>query len=119
MRFQKVNCFPSQVTDQTRLFAGLHMPRLDWQMWFAAPRPRCRAGWESAFVRRLLEGAPAVKALLAHDPFPDTPPQAIRIRRVEARFTTAAERETTGDAWFFTDAGTWCPPLRPADFAPR
>ncbi len=100
-------------------FAGLHMPRLDWQMWFAALTPRCRGNWSVAFVRRLLEGSPAVKALLAHDPFPDAPPRAIRIRRVDTRFTTPAEREASGDVWAFDEAGTWCRPLTTDDFAGR
>lgn len=92
-------------------FAGLHMPRLDWQMWFAALRPRCRGGWAVGFVRRLLEGSPSVKALLAHDPFPDAPPRAVRIRRVDTRFTTPDERAASGDVWVFEPAGQWCRPL--------
>jgi hypothetical protein len=57
------------------------MPRLDWQMWFAALRGCRNATWFHAFMRRLLEGAPAVRALLAHDPFPDTPPTYLRTTR--------------------------------------
>lgn len=99
-------------TEDARLrFAGLHMPRLDWQMWFAALAPRCRNDWAVRFVRRLLEGSAPVKSLLAHDPFPDTPPKAIRIRRVDTRFTTPAEREVSGDVWVFEPAGQWCQPL--------
>ena len=100
-------------------FAGLHMPRLDWQMWFAALTPRCRGNWSVAFVRRLLEGSAPVKALLAHDPFPDAPPAVIRIRRVDTRFTTAEERDETGHVWAFDDAGQWCRPLTLRDFAGR
>jgi hypothetical protein len=43
-----------------------HMPRLDWQLWFAALAGDCdRAPWYPRFVKRLLEGAPAVTGLLA------------------------------------------------------
>ncbi|MEZ4466853.1 MAG: lipase maturation factor family protein [bacterium] len=43
---------------QVGAMAGLHMPRLDWQLWFAALRPQCQRGWYLAFVRRAagLEG---------------------------------------------------------------
>ena len=90
---------------------GVHMPRLDWQMWFAALRSSCRGGWFVAFVRRLLEGAPTVTALLAEDPFAGAPPQWVRVRRVDYTFTTAAERALTGRVWKTRDAGLYCPAL--------
>lgn len=94
------------------VFAGLHMPRLDWQMWFAALAPRCDArGWQVAFIERLLEGSPAVRGLLAQDPFGDSPPIAVRVRRVDTRFTTPDERAQTDAVWVFEPAGQWCPPL--------
>ena len=46
-------------------FTTPHMPRLDWQMWFAALAGDCRSqGWFLAFERRLLEGSPEVLGLL-------------------------------------------------------
>lgn len=64
--------------DQRPRFAGPHMPRLDWQMWFAA-LGRCRTEpWLHAFLQRLLEGTPAVRGLLAHDPFAGAPPRYLR-----------------------------------------
>ena len=101
---------PDAPADPLRV-AGLHMPRLDWQMWFAALRPRCRGDWSAALVRRLLEGAPTVRALFEDPPFADAPPRAVRIRRVDTRFTTPAEREATGATWVFEPAGEWCPTL--------
>lgn len=91
--------------------AGLHMPRLDWQMWFAALRPRCQRGWYVAFVRALLAGSPTVRGLLADDPFPKDPPKAIRSRKMRYRFTDRATRDRTGAAWTATPAGTYCPTL--------
>lgn len=102
---------PDAPDDPLRI-AGLHMPRLDWQLWFAALRPRCtQSDWTIALVRRLLEGSPPVRALFDDPPFADAPPRAIRIRRVDARFTTPTERAATGAEWRFTPAGDWCPPL--------
>lgn len=92
-------------------FAGLHLPRLDWQMWFAALSPSCRRGWYVAFIRALLTGSPAVRGLLAEDPFPNAPPAAIRSLRLRYRFTDPATRDATGEVWTATPAGEYCPTL--------
>jgi predicted DCC family thiol-disulfide oxidoreductase YuxK len=65
-------------------FTGPHMPRLDWQLWFAALYGRCEDPhnfWYGLLLIRLLEGAPAVRALLAEDPFADRPPRYLRSTR--------------------------------------
>lgn len=68
---------PDAVDDRPR-FAGFHMPRLDWQMWFASLVGCSGARWFHVFMLRLLEGSPAVRALLARDPFGNDPPRYIR-----------------------------------------
>ena len=80
-------------------FAGPHMPRLDWQMWFAALRGSRRAPWFHHFVARLQEGSPEVLALLDDDPFRGEPPLHIRGMLFDYRFTDAATRRTE-DAWW-------------------
>jgi hypothetical protein len=55
-----------------------HMPRLDWQMWFAALRGCRGAEWFERFADALLAGAPDVRGLLARDPFGDDPPRYVR-----------------------------------------
>jgi hypothetical protein len=55
-----------------------HQPRLDWQMWFASLTTFDTVPWFQTFCLRLLEGAPDVLALLAHNPFPDRPPRYVR-----------------------------------------
>ncbi|MCB9735931.1 MAG: lipase maturation factor family protein [Deltaproteobacteria bacterium] len=70
-----------EALDEAPGFTGPHMPRLDWQMWFAALRGDCRrTRWYLPFLQRLLEGEPAVVGLLAEDPFPDGPPRYLRSR---------------------------------------
>ncbi|MFO0746553.1 MAG: lipase maturation factor family protein [Myxococcota bacterium] len=62
-------------------FAGPHMPRLDWQLWFAALSGDCfgrRVAWYQHFLERVLQGAPEVLALIGRNPFPDAPPQYLR-----------------------------------------
>ena len=60
-------------------FTTPHMPRLDWQMWFAALSPDCRhEPWFLPSNSSLLEGSPAVVGLLAENPFPEKPPRFLR-----------------------------------------
>jgi hypothetical protein len=90
--------------DPTRApaFTGVHMPRLDWQMWFAALGAYPQNPWLTLFLERLLQGEPGVLRLLAHNPFPDQPPRAIRATLVDYRFTGRATRRDTG-AWWRTE----------------
>jgi hypothetical protein len=80
-------------------FAGLHMPRLDWQLWFAALEGADRARWLRHFAARLLQGSPEVLALLAGDPFEGEPPLAVRVRVDDYRFTDLASGRATGAWW--------------------
>ena len=94
--------------DRPPRFAPLHMPRLDWQMWFAALAGDCRPQpWFLAFEEHLLAGTPEVLALLRGNPFPDRPPTMIRARLWRYRFTRAGERAW----WRREEAGWFCPPL--------
>jgi hypothetical protein len=69
-------------------FVAPHQPRLDWQMWFAALDRYEDNPWFASLCRRLLEGAPAVTALLAHNPFPERPPRLVRSVLYDYRFTS-------------------------------
>jgi lipase maturation factor 1 len=97
--------------DERPPLAGLHMPRLDWQLWFAALAPRCSRGWFIGLLDALLRGAEPVVGLLDHNPFPAAPPRGIRVRRMAYTFTTHAQRSDTGRVWQATDAGPYCPTL--------
>lgn len=89
-----------------------HMPRLDWQMWFAALRPPGRPpGWFTHFMGRLLQGSPEVLALMEHNPFPDQPPRAVRATVYDYRFTDRAQRNQTGAWWRREPIGLYCQPL--------
>jgi hypothetical protein len=61
-----------------------HMPRLDWQMWFAALGGR--NAWFTSLLRRIGEGNAEVLALFEHNPFPDAPPEFLRARIYDYRF---------------------------------
>ena len=80
-------------------FVAPHMPRLDWQMWFAALNPEGARDWLVPLLRRLLEGTPEVLTLLGENPFPGAPPRYVRLVYYRYRFSTPTERATTGAWW--------------------
>jgi hypothetical protein len=78
-------------------FVAPHQPRLDWQLWFAAlgaPAP-----WFERLLLRLLEGAPEVLRLIAHNPFPDRPPRYVRALLYDYEMTDLPTRRRTGRWW--------------------
>ena len=83
---------PGDPSARPRIIAP-HMPRLDWQLWFAALGDARGNPWFLALVFRLLEGSRPVRDLFVNDPFPDTPPRLVRARIEDYRFTTVGERE--------------------------
>jgi len=84
-------------------FTTPHMPRLDWQMWFAALTiyyDHQMPSWLPLFCAQLRDGNPAVLALLDQSPFPpNTPPKNIRIKVYLYHFSTPEEFEKTGAWW--------------------
>ncbi len=98
---------PGELDGRPR-FATPHMPRLDWQMWFAALAGDCRAApWFLRFEERLLTGSPEVLALLRENPFPERPPRYLRAQLSRYTFTPWGSR----DWWASEDEGLFCPPV--------
>jgi hypothetical protein len=79
-------------------FVQPHMPRLDWQMWFAALDPQRQAHWLFALVDRLLENDATALRLLDSNPFRDEPPAFIRLALYRYRFTRS-EEGANGNWW--------------------
>jgi hypothetical protein len=75
------------------------MPRLEWQMWFAALAAPQRPAWLLSLFQHLLEGTSDVTALLKANPFPDKPPRYLRAVLYEYHFTSPHEKTTTGNWW--------------------
>lgn len=92
-------------------FAQPHMPRLDWQMWFAALQGPRRAWWFGAFLHRLHAGSADVLALLASDPFDGRRPLAVRALLYRYRFTGWRERRQTGAWWWRELLGSYAGPI--------
>ena len=84
-------------------------PRLDWQMWFAALGSPQDAPWFPHLMLRLLQGAPPVLALLAHNPFPQSPPRYLRAALYDYRFSTWSDRWAKSEWWQRRLLGSYFP----------
>jgi hypothetical protein len=105
-------CKPGDVMRRPCLITPYHF-RLDWQMWFLAlSRPRempVREPWFVRLVYELLRAEPAVRALLARDPFGDRPPRYVRAELYEYHFAPVSGAQ--GAWWQRTRIGAYLPPL--------
>ncbi len=99
--------------DRAPSFAGPHMPRLDWQMWFAGLGNCARNPWLIAFQQRLLEGNSPAAGLLKDDPFADQAPRYIRTTLYHYEFTSMEQRraDPTRPWWRRELVGSYCPVL--------
>jgi lipase maturation factor len=79
-------------------FVEPHMPRLDWQMWFAALDPFSAQEWLIRLAERLVAGEPAVTKLLGPNPL-DSRPRYVRLAYYQYHFTSSSERARTGNWW--------------------
>ncbi len=87
-----------------------HMPRLDWQMWFAALGTCQRNPWFVRFEGRLLEGSPSVLGLLEGDPFDGRRPRYVRSTLYRYRFA-GIPPDDEGRWWTRERLRTYCPTL--------
>ena len=94
--------YKMDAADNSLPFLMPHMPRLDWQMWFAALEYRERGqppGWIMPLLARLQEGSGPVRDLLREDQTAPTTPRFFRLRLDLLEFTSAEERQMSGNAW--------------------
>jgi len=89
-----------------------HMPRLDWQLWFAALSDCRRNPWVPALMQRLGEGSPEVVALMG--PYPlDAPPRFLRAQVAEYAFSEPGSPEAeAGQWWVARKVRPYCPAVR-------
>jgi len=94
--------YKMDAADNSLPFLMPHMPRLDWQMWFAALEYRERGqppGWIMPLLARLQDGSKPVKDLLREDQSAPTAPRFFRLRLDLLEFTDAKERRAIGNVW--------------------
>ena len=88
---------PGNVMRRPR-FVEPHMPRLDWQMWFAALDPLSAQEWLLRLADRLLAGDPAVTRLLGPNPLQGRP-RYVRLAYYRYHLTSVSERSKTRAWW--------------------
>ena len=81
-----------------------HMPRLDWQMWFAALNPRGNLHWLTSLMEGLVEGKPQIVALLPDQELTREPPKYIRLVMYKYEFSEAKGPSAAGGWWKRSDA---------------
>ncbi len=86
-----------------------HMPRLDWQMWFAALGHYTQNRWLFGFMSRLLDGSTDVLDLLETNPFGSEPPRYLRAVLYDYRFATPEERADKRVWWTRELKGLYAP----------
>jgi hypothetical protein len=105
--------FRGKPTDPKRRppqWAPYHL-RLDWLMWFAALSPSYAYAWFGPFVKKLLHNDPAILRLLRRNPFPKSPPRAVRAILYRYRFTSPRERRETAAFWARERLGEYMEPM--------
>ena len=55
--------------------------------------------WFDRFLFRLKQGSEDVLDLLEYNPFPEKPPEYLRVQVYQYHFTTLEERKQTGQWW--------------------
>ena len=91
-------------------WTGLHQPRLDWQMWFAALGGRRQEIWYNGLTAALLRNEPDVTQLLAFNPFEKRAPRYVRSLLYDYRFSTSPEHAQTGAWWKREERGEFMAP---------
>ena len=99
-------------------FVAPYMPRLDWQMWFAALGDVHQSPWMGPFALRLFRAEPDVLALLARDPFNGKPPRFLRANLDGYRFTDFSQRRASGNWWRSEPRGIYFPEISREQLAP-
>jgi len=74
--------------------------------------------WLANFLLRLLQGSPDVTGLLAHNPFPEAPPQYVRALVYDYQFTDGNGPQTN-NWWRRERQGAYTPVLSLPDHGTR
>ncbi len=98
-----------QALDRRPRFMAPHLPRFDWNLWFATLDDWHDHLFVLAAAGRLIENEPTVIALFDGNPFPDGPPDRVRFPTWRYRFTDWATWRATGAWWRRERVDDWAP----------
>ncbi len=102
---------PQDVRKPPGIYAP-YQPRFEWNLWFASLATWTENRWVLNTEARLLQNQPAVLQLFAGNPFPRTPPVAVRAIEWQYWFTNPAERRKSGAWWHRDLIGQYAPAAR-------
>lgn len=103
-----VNGFPPIVSP--------HLPRLDWQMWFAGLESFNENLWLQNMMTRIFHESRDVLLLFEKDPFKGKAPKSLRILRYEYKFSSFTELRKEGRWWSRELRDSYSPVLHKEDF---
>lgn len=99
---------------QAPVFNVPHQPRLDWMIWFVAPKFAEMNRWFDKFMYRLWKNEKSVTELLKFNPFANqAAPEYMRVLVYQYHFTNFEQRKKTGHWWKAEFLGVF------PDFPPR
>ncbi|MBI5245702.1 MAG: lipase maturation factor family protein [Elusimicrobia bacterium] len=103
--------FPYKPGDARRAppWVAPHMPRLDWQMWFAALGEPGDSPWFNNLLVRLLQNDKDVQGLLGPHPLGGARPVYARAWRYETAFSTPEQKKADGSWWTRKRKGLFYP----------
>jgi len=101
---------PQALNEAPRVYAP-YQPRFDWNLWFASLGSWRQYQFVVGTEEALLDNSPEVLSLFAHDPFPNGPPQEVRVVIWQYWFTTVDVKRRTGDWWTRNFLGLYAPTL--------
>jgi len=104
-------CYKPGGIDRAPPIVAPYMPRLDWQMWFAALNPRGNAGWMSSLASCILDGNPQTARLMGVPEIARDPPQYVQFAYYEYKFSAPDEQRRSGNWWVRTRLGELTGPL--------
>lgn len=76
-----------------------HLPRLDWQLWFAGLEPFNDNLWLQNLITRIFQESPDVLVLFAKDPFKGKAPKHLRFMQYEYKYSSFKTLRTQGIWW--------------------
>ena len=83
----------------------LHLPRLDWRLWFCQFRPTAPPEWVDQLQLAILLGRSDVLDLFAVVPFAEERPKFVRFNLTDYQFASPAHLRQTGEFWVKKELG--------------
>ncbi|MGH9481293.1 MAG: lipase maturation factor family protein [Terriglobales bacterium] len=102
---------PKRAPSGDIFYLAPYQPRFDWNLWFAALGSYRQNPLVEQTELDLLQNDPAVVGLFAGNPFPRTPPRAVRAVLWQYWFSTPAEKRQQGVWWTRRLLGLYAPIL--------